>query len=103
MQSTAAIKQKGLTELVTFYVGNSLCGIDITDIQEINKQTASLTWVPKAPDYVVGVLNLRGMIVTILDLGKKLGLSPLTLGKNSRNIIVLKSTEFSGLRFSPGF
>ncbi|MEW6077671.1 MAG: chemotaxis protein CheW [Thermodesulfobacteriota bacterium] len=97
MQSTAAIKQKNLTELVTFYIGSSLCGIDITDIQEINKQTNSLTWVPKAPDYVVGVLNLRGMIVTILDLGKKLGLSPLTRGKNSRNIIVHFEEELVGI------
>jgi purine-binding chemotaxis protein CheW len=97
MQSTAAIKQKNLTELVTFYIGNSLCGIDITDIQEINKQTNTLTWVPKAPDYVVGVLNLRGMIVTVLDLGKKLGLSPLARGKNSRNIIVHFEEELVGI------
>jgi purine-binding chemotaxis protein CheW len=97
MQSTAALKQNHMTELVTFYIGNSLCGIDITDIQEINKQTASLTWVPKAPDYVVGVLNLRGMIVTILDLGKKLGLSPLAREKSSRNIIVHFEEELVGI------
>ena len=97
MQPTAAPKQKRMTELVTFYIGNSLCGIDITDIQEINKQTSSLTWVPKAPDYVIGVLNLRGMIVTILDLGKKLGLSPLTRGKKSRNIVVHFEDELVGI------
>jgi len=97
MQSTTAIKQKTMTELVTFYMGNSLCGIDITDIQEINKQTARLTWVPKAPEYVVGVLNLRGMIVTVLDLGKKLGLAPLTRGKSSRNIVVHFDDELVGI------
>jgi purine-binding chemotaxis protein CheW len=97
MQPAAAIKQKNMTELITFYIGNSLCGIDITDIQEINKQTAGLTWVPNAPEYVVGVLNLRGMIVTILDLGKKLGLSPLTRGKTSRNIIVHFEEELVGI------
>ena len=97
MQPTAFVKKTDLTELVTFYIGQALCGIDITDIQEINKQTANLTWVPKAPDYVVGVLNLRGMIVTILDLGKKLGLSPLTRGKKSRNIIVHFGEELVGI------
>lgn len=97
MQPTTAIKPKSVTELITFYIGSSLCGIDITYIQEINKQTTSLTWVPKAPEYVLGVLNLRGIIVTILDLGKKLGLSPLKHGKNSRNIIVHFDEELVGI------
>ena len=81
------IRQKK-TELVTFYIGSALCGIDITNIQEINKKTSGLTWVPKAPEYVAGVLNLRGMIVTVVDIGKKMGLSPMELNKNSRVIIV---------------
>jgi len=97
MQPSPAVKHDTMTELVTFYIGTSLCGIDIGDIQEINKQTANLTWVPNAPDYVIGVLNLRGMIVTILDLGKKLGLSPLKLGKTSRNIIVHYGDELVGI------
>lgn len=92
-----ATKQQGKTELVTFYIGNALCGIDITDIQEINKQTMDLTSVPKAPDYVAGVLNLRGMIVTVLDIGKKLGLAPLELNPKSRNIIVHYHDEHVGI------
>ena len=43
-------------ELATFYVGEALCGIDILNIQEINKQT-EVTVVPQSADYVKGVLN----------------------------------------------
>ena len=91
------LKRKDRAELITFYIGNTLCGIDITDIQEINKQTANLTWVPRAPEYVVGVLNLRGMIVTVVDIGKKLGLNPLEAGKHSRNVIVHYKDELVGI------
>ncbi|OQY50021.1 MAG: chemotaxis protein CheW [Desulfobacteraceae bacterium 4572_89] len=83
-------------ELATFYVGKALCGIDILNIQEINKHF-EVTTVPQAADYVVGVLNLRGRIVTILDLGKKLELSQIQKNKNNRNIIVRSQDEHIGL------
>jgi len=96
MNGTAnAVKVRSL-ELATFYVGKALCGIDILNIQEINKHF-EVTTVPQAADYVVGVLNLRGRIVTILDLGKKLGLSQIEEDKNNRNIIVRSQDEHIGL------
>ncbi|SLM27798.1 CheW2 [Desulfamplus magnetovallimortis] len=88
--------QENNAELATFYVGKALCGIDILSIQEINKHF-EVTTVPQAPDYVVGVLNLRGRIVTILDLGKKLGLSQIRSNKKNRNIIVRSQDELVGL------
>lgn len=88
--------QENSIKLATFYVGKALCGIDILNIQEINKHF-EMTTVPQAPDYVVGVLNLRGKIVTILDLGKKLGLSQIQSNKISRNIIVRSQDELIGL------
>ena len=88
--------QKANTELATFYVGKALCGIDILSIQEINKHF-DVTTVPQSPNYVVGVLNLRGRIVTILDLGKKLGLSQIESNKKNRNIIVRSQDELIGL------
>ena len=47
--------------------------MDILKVQEINK-LMNMTRVPQAPDYVTGILNLRGQIVTVIDLGKKMGL-----------------------------
>ena len=87
---------KNIVELATFYVGDALCGMDILKIQEINK-LMQMTIVPQAPEYVLGILNLRGQIVTIIDLGKKLGLGETSLDQDPRNIIVNDSGGFVGL------
>ncbi len=83
-------------EFSTFYVGGALCGINILNIQEINKHF-EITRVPQASDYIEGILNLRGRIVTIIDLGKKLGLEPVKKNKENRNIIVNSEDEHIGL------
>lgn len=90
-------KEKDHIELSTFFVGDALCGMDILQIQEINK-LMNKTEVPKAPEYVTGILNLRGQIVTIIDLSKKLGLGQTEISQDSRNIIVSgKGGEHIGL------
>lgn len=85
-----------MVELATFYIGDALCGMDILKVQEINK-LLQMTKVPQAPEYVLGILNLRGQIVTIIDLGKKLGLGETDLDQDPRNIIVNDSTGYVGL------
>jgi len=90
---------KNIIELATFYVGRALCGMDILKVQEINK-LMEMTKVPQAPDYMVGILNLRGQIVTIIDLGQKLGLGNVELSNESRNIIVNTPGEHVGLLVS---
>lgn len=85
-----------IVELSTFYVGDALCGMDILKVQEINK-LLEMTKVPQAPEYVKGILNLRGQIVTVIDLGKKLGLSETQISHDTRNIIVNSKNEYIGL------
>lgn len=87
---------KRIVELATFYVGDALCGMDILKVQEINK-LMQMTKVPQAPDYVLGILNLRGQIVTIIDLGKKLGLGSTDISQDPRNIIVNSAGGHVGL------
>ena len=89
------IKKNKIVELATFFIGDALYGIDILNIQEINRNM-DITWVPQAKEYVKGVLNLRGQIVTIIDLGKKLGLSPASMEKGNRNIIINSHDEYIG-------
>ena len=89
-------QSKDIVELATFYIGDVLCGMDILKVQEINK-LMQMTKVPQAPDYVLGILNLRGQIVTILDLGKKLGLGETDISENPRNIIVNSAGGHVGL------
>lgn len=80
----------------TFNVGGALFGINILNIQEINKHF-DITRVPQSSDFIEGILNLRGRIVTIIDLGKKLDLDPVLKNKENRNIIVNSEDEYIGL------
>ena len=83
-------------DLATFTIGGAAYGIDILKIQEINK-LRELTPVPGAPPYVQGILNLRGQIVTVIDLGLKLGLSNTHPEDPGRNIIIRSRGEYIGL------
>ena len=76
-----------LTELATFQVGVAICGMEIQQIQEINKLT-QMTRVPQAPEDVLGILNLRGQLVTVIDLARRLGLGTMEPPPQARVIIV---------------
>jgi purine-binding chemotaxis protein CheW len=94
-----ASKISRTVELATFYIGDALCGMDILKVQEINK-LMDMTKVPQSPGYVTGILNLRGQIVTVIDLGKKLGLGGNEFSDSTRNIIVNADNEYIGLLVS---
>ena len=74
-------------EFTTFHVRDSLLGVDIRSVREINGDV-EVTVVPHSPDYVRGVMNLRGEIVTVADLAVKLGLDPSEITDASRNVIL---------------
>jgi len=83
-------------DLATFHIGDACCAIPILMVQEIYKLT-EVTPVPLAPDYVKGVLNLRGRIITVMDVGKRLGLPARYNAKDQGMIIVYSENEFIGL------
>jgi purine-binding chemotaxis protein CheW len=85
------------TEYVTFYVGDILVGVDITLVEEINRHVDE-TPVPHAPSFVCGVLNLRGDVVTVVDLRMILGLPAAKPGESTRAVIVRSRDEQIGLR-----
>ena len=62
-------------ELALFQIGDMLCGLDTRHVQEIN-HNFEITAVHRAPDYVRGVINLRGEIVTVIDLHRKFNMPP---------------------------
>lgn len=84
-------------QLVTFEVGAATLAIEISSVQEINRNL-DFTVVPQAPAYVRGVTNLRGEVVTILDIHIILGMPPSDANANSRNLIVKHDEEMFGLR-----
>lgn len=74
-------------QLATFFLGEELFGVNTLHVQEIlNYQ--EVTSVPLAPDYVKGLINLRGQIVTVIDLRGRLGFERLEDQTTSMNIIV---------------
>lgn len=87
MQGTRQHLAEDLIQLVTLWLGGSLYGIDIKKVQEIDK-LKDWTAVPRADQSILGILSLRGSIVTILDLATKLGLAPTKIGPDSRIVIV---------------
>jgi purine-binding chemotaxis protein CheW len=83
-------------QLACFLIDELLCGVDISRVQEINRRLVA-TQVPLAADYVIGIMNLRGRIVTVINLGKKLGLAPCRMGAKSRVVIINQNEEYVGL------
>src|SRR5437868_10493469 len=60
------------TELISFAIGDEQYGVDIMAVREI-KEWSNVTRLPDQPDYIRGVLNLRGVIVPIIDLRCRFG------------------------------
>ena len=78
----------------SLYLDDSAFGIDILLIREINRNL-ELTPVDQAPEFVRGLMNLRGQIVTVLDLGVRLGLGPRTITDESRCVVLKTNEELS--------
>ncbi|MCF6096979.1 chemotaxis protein CheW [Thermovorax subterraneus] len=83
-------------QLVSFVVDGMECAFSIEDVREIIRLTDILA-VPKAPDFVEGVINLRGIIVPVIDLRKKFGLKKADRDEHNRIVIVEISGRRTGL------
>jgi purine-binding chemotaxis protein CheW len=82
--------------IATFQLGDGVFGIDTTLIQEV-VMVGELTPVRHAPDYVAGIRNLRGRIITVIDLCVRLGLGFVEIGPESRILIADWKGEPVGL------
>lgn len=76
-------------QLIGFTVGNNVFGVDIRLAHEIIRSTA-ITSVPNAPDFVEGVINLRGNIFPVIDLRKRLHLYNEESGREEIRIMILE-------------
>lgn len=74
-------------QLVVFKLGREEYGISILQVQEIKRLT-DITRVPHTPDYITGVINLRGSVLPVVDLKKRLDLPGQAHTDNTRIIIV---------------
>ncbi len=96
MEPAKKMTKRGVREYAIFNVGDIACGIDIDIVREINRNI-KVTPVHLAPDYVRGVINLRGQIVTVIDVRNKFGLETLELHKDMRVLVVRCEDEDKGL------
>ena len=73
-------------QLVVFRLGKEEYGVDIQQVREIIKVT-DITRVPKAPDFLEGVINLRGQITPVMDLRKRLDFPEAERDEDARIIV----------------
>lgn len=74
------------SQLVTFLLGREIYGIDIFNIQEV-LHFQEITSVPNAPEFVEGIIEVRGQVIPVVDLKKRLGISG--NGAAKKRIVIL--------------
>ena len=81
---------------VTFRLDKEVYGIEVMQVQEVLRVT-EITPVPGAPDYILGIINLRGNVVTVLDTRKRFGLPPKEIEDPSRIVIIESADQVVGM------
>ena len=84
------------THIVGFRVGRETYGVPINVLHEIVR-VPEITAVPDAPDYLEGVINLRGKIVSVVDLRKRFGQSSTVLDRRNRILVVEHRGRLAGM------
>ena len=87
-QDTDQDEKERLMQLVGFVIGKELFGVDILMVQEIIRETP-ITPIPNSPDFIEGVINLRGNIIPVIDLRKRLNLRDMTAPEGQIWIMIL--------------
>jgi purine-binding chemotaxis protein CheW len=82
----AAIAQTS-GQFSTFFVADLFFGVDVLDVQEVLR-AQQMTPVPRAPDVIQGLINLRGQIVTAIDMRRRLQLPPQSEDQASMNMVI---------------
>lgn len=89
--NTSSNEQDPVLQWVTFQLGDEVYGVNVMQVQEVLRIT-EIAPVPGAPDYVLGIINLRGNVVTVLDTRKRFGMSPHEVDDAAR-ILIIESAE----------
>ena len=81
---------------VTFQLENETYGINVMQVQEILRYS-EIAAVPGSPDYVIGIINLRGNVVTVIDTRSRFGLMSAEITDNSRIVIIEAEKQVIGI------
>ena len=96
MTQTAKNNDDPVLQWVTFQLGSETYGINVLQVREVLRVT-DITPVPGAPEYVLGIINLRGNVVTVIDCRRCFGLPDKEHDDVSRIVIVEASAQIFGI------
>jgi len=94
--NTAQIQENTNLRWVTFFLSQEKYGINVMQVQEVLRVT-EIAPVPGAPDYVLGIINLRGNVVTVIDTRQRFGLESKDVDDSSRIVIVESGDQVVGI------
>ena len=85
-----------MLQWVTFRLDNETYSINVMQVQEVLRHT-EIAPVPGAPGYVLGIVNLRGNVVTVIDTRQRFGLMPAEVTDQTRIVIIEAERQVIGI------
>ncbi len=96
MNDVVEEKDDSIIQWVTFHLENEKYGIKVMQVQEVLRMT-EIAPVPGAPHYVLGIINLRGNVVTVIDTRRRFGLPEIENDDETRIVIVEANNNVVGI------
>lgn len=96
MNGVVENKEDSIIQWVTFHLENEKYGIKVMQVQEVLRMT-EIAPVPGAPHYVLGIINLRGNVVTVVDTRRRFGLSDIDADDETRIVIIEANNNVVGI------
>ena len=94
--NTAQTTDDPILQWVTFRLDNETYGINVMQVQEVLRHT-EIAPVPGAPDYVLGIINLRGNVVTVIDTRQRFALESAPVTDQTRIVIIEADRQVVGI------
>lgn len=96
MAEQSASASPGQMQCVTFTLDAEVYGINVMQVQEVLREI-EVAPVPGAPDYVIGIINLRGNVVSVVDARRRFGLSPADSTPLTRIVVIEAQQQIIGI------
>ena len=90
------VQDDQVLQYVTFRLDDETYGLDVMQIQEVLRYT-EIAPVPGAPDYVLGIINLRGNVVTVIDTRRRFGLADAEVTDSTRVVVMESANQVMGI------
>jgi purine-binding chemotaxis protein CheW len=95
-KSSSQSSEDPILQWVTFRLDNETYGINVMQVQEVLRYS-EIAPVPGAPSYVLGIINLRGNVVTVIDTRQRFGLASSEVTDNTRIVIIEADKQVIGI------